>query len=104
MTYDINGIDFETDAPAFISKPWLEACAASYRRRIGAITDYVYGNIKESYPGLARKGLEKKLGRPRIDAQSGTVTYARHLLGGEHIFSFQAAEDFRVLRYFTMDG
>lgn len=104
MTYDINGIDFETSAPAFISKPALEACAAAYYSRLRAIADYVYDNIKDNYPGLERRGLEKKLGRPAIDAQNGTVTYARHLLGGEHIFSFQAAEDFRVLRYFTMDG
>lgn len=104
MTYSINGIDFDTAAPAFISKPALEACAAAYKRRLKNIADYVYGNIKDSYPGLERKGLEKKLGRPSIDAQSGTVTYARNMLGGEHIFTFHAAEDFRVLRYFTMDG
>lgn len=104
MTYNVRGIDFETTAPAFISRPALEACAAAYHARIKAIADYAYENIKDAYPGLARRGLEKKLGRPAIDAQNGTVTYARHSLGGEHIFSFQAAEDFRVLRYFTMDG
>ncbi len=104
MTYGVNGIDFDTVAPAFISKPALEACAAAYHGRIKAIADYVYGNIKDAYPGLQRRGLEKKLGRPSIDAQTGIVIYARHQLGGEHIFTFQAAEDFRVLRYFTMDG
>lgn len=104
MTYNISGIDFCTDAPAFLSKPALEACAAAYRSSLKRIADYIYGNIRGNYPGLERKGLEKKLGRPVIDAQAGTVTYSRHLLGGEHVFSFQAAEDFRILRYFTMDG
>lgn len=104
MMYDVGGIDFETDSPAFISMPVLEACAKSYRNRLRQIADYVYANIRDDYPGLKRKGLETKLGRPRIDARNGTVSYARHMLGGEHVFSFQAAEDFRVLRYFTMDG
>ncbi len=104
MTQYVDGIEFEAPAPAFLARPALEACAAAYRRRLRKIADYVYGNIRENYPGLERAGLEAKLGPPVIDAQSGTVTYVAHSLDKVHVFSFQAADDFRTLRYFAMDG
>lgn len=104
MVYTVQGIDFESKAPAFLCMRALESCAAAYHRRLRGIADYVYGNIRDAYPGLERRGLEQKLGTPLIDAQGGTVTYAGHSLGGDHAFSFQASDDFRVLRYFTMDG
>ena len=104
MVCTVRNIDFELKGPALLHGRELDACAAAYYRNLKGIADYVYGNIRDNFPGLARAGLEEKLGQPLVDAQAGRVTYSRHSLGGGHIFSFQAAEDFRVLRYFTMDG
>ena len=104
MVCTIRNIDFELKGPALLHGRELDACASAYCRRLGAIADYIYENIRDNFPGLDRVGLEEKLGPPLVDVQSRWVTYSRHSLVGGHIFSFQAADDFSILRYFTMDG
>ena len=104
MIYIINGISFETRSPAFLAKPSLELCAAAYHRNQRRIADFVYENLKADHPGLARRGLERKLDLPSIDPQSMTVRFGGPALGLERGFSFRASDDFRLLRDFRMDS
>lgn len=83
----------------------LKRIANNYYDNLNSIIEFMLSDLNEMYGETDAETVKKKLGRPTVDYDNGTVTYLEQDFDNVHIFSFEFLDDeFNEIQYFAIDG
>lgn len=83
----------------------LKRIANNYYDNLNSIVEFMLSDLNEMYGETDAETVKKKLGRPTVDYDNGTVTYLEQVFDNVHIFSFEFLDDeFNEIQYFAIDG
>lgn len=83
----------------------LKRIANNYYDNLNSIIEFMLSDLNEMYGETDAETVKKKLGRPTVDYDNGTVTYLEQAFDNVHIFSFEFLDDeFNEIQYFAIDG
>lgn len=83
----------------------LKRIADNYYNNLNSIIEFMLPDLNEMYGETDAETVKKKLGRPTVDYDNGTVTYLEQAFDNVHIFSFEFLDDeFNEIQYFAIDG
>lgn len=83
----------------------LKRIANNYYDNFNSIVEFMLSDLNEMYGETDAETVKKKLGRPTVDYDNGTVTYLEQVFDNVHIFSFEFLDDeFNEIQYFAIDG
>lgn len=83
----------------------LKHIAENYHHNFDGIIAFMISDLVAMYGDVDTETVKKKLGKPVIDYDNGTVTYLEQSFDDTHIFSFEFLDDdFKDIQYFSVNG